>query len=63
VPRRCTASPCSPPFFWPPSGAGVWTGAPLHVSVPAPRGERVAAILQAEDGSIIGAATIADLQG
>ncbi len=40
--------------------AGAWTGAPLHVSLPSPRGERVAAILQAEDGSIIGAATVAD---
>jgi hypothetical protein len=36
--------------------AGVWTGAPLHLSVPAPQGERVAAILQAEDGGIIAAA-------
>ncbi|MBN9561378.1 MAG: DUF1223 domain-containing protein [Alphaproteobacteria bacterium] len=40
--------------------AGAWTGAPLHVSLPLPRGERVAAILQAEDGSVIGAATVVD---
>jgi hypothetical protein len=40
--------------------AGAWTGAPLHVSLPLPRGERIAAILQAEDGRIIGAATVED---
>jgi len=40
--------------------AGAWTGVPLHVSLPLPRGERVAAVLQAEDGSIIGAATLED---
>jgi hypothetical protein len=43
--------------------AGVWTGAPLHVSLPPPPGERIAAILQAEDGGIIGAATIGDPPG
>jgi len=36
--------------------AGVWTGGPLHVSLPPPQGERVVAILQADDGSILAAA-------
>jgi hypothetical protein len=35
--------------------AGVWTGGSLHVSLPPPQGERVAAILQADDGTIIAA--------
>lgn len=36
--------------------AGQWTGAALRLRVPAPAGERVAALLEAPDGRIIGAA-------
>ena len=38
---------------------GSWTGASLEVNAPTPAGETAAVLLQAPDGKIIGAATIA----
>ena len=38
--------------------AGSWTGAPVVLHAPAPPGERVAALLQAEDGTILAAALL-----
>ena len=37
---------------------GQWTGAPLSLTIPAPAGERLAVLLEAEDGSIIGASRV-----
>ncbi len=38
--------------------AGTWSGAPLHLGVVKPLGERTAVFLQRPDGRIIGAATL-----
>lgn len=38
---------------------GQWTGASVRITVPVPAGERVAVLLEARDGGIIGAATAA----
>lgn len=37
---------------------GVWTGAPLHLEVAQPQGDRFAALLQAPDGRILDAARL-----
>lgn len=41
--------------------AGAWLGAPLTVIAPRPGGERVAALLQASDGRILGAAVLDEI--
>ncbi len=40
------------------AAAGPWRGAALSVALPRPPGERVAVLLQADDGRILGAATL-----
>ena len=40
-----------------------WTGQPLSLATPLPMAERVAIILQAKDGRILGAASLAKSSG
>jgi hypothetical protein len=39
---------------------GTWRGQALHLSIAAPQGERIAVLLQASDGAILGAATLVE---
>ncbi len=39
---------------------GTWSGQPLHLTVPAPRGQDVAVLLQRDDGAIVGASRLTD---